>query len=180
MAISLLDPLGRVDVHDNYIGFGADGLEIVSGLSIGVWNNIFEANTGDAISTTLGTSFIAYNTMLNNGGAAINCYTEVFNDTSSVPVETEDGAHLELSLAQRGPALHIRAGAGTVQDGGADLVRFRGTGTARASSGGITVRAAEGMDSWTGFATAHRLPALGAALPSFAITMLPPLHQPRR
>ncbi len=94
-------------------------------------------------------------------------------------IETEDGAHLELSLVQRGPALPLRAGAGTVQDGGADLVRFRGTGTARTASGGITVRTAKGVDGWTGFATARRVPGLGAALTSFAITMLPPLRHAR-
>ncbi|MEO7091921.1 MAG: acetoacetate decarboxylase family protein [Polyangiales bacterium] len=91
-------------------------------------------------------------------------------------IATEDGAHLELSLARRGPALSLRARASTVQDGGADLVRFRGTGMARTSSGGVTVRAAEGIDGWTGFASARRLPGLGAALSDFAITMLPPLR----
>lgn len=94
-------------------------------------------------------------------------------------IDTEDGAHLVLSLARRGPALPLRVGAGTVQDGGADLVRFRGTGTARTSSGGVTVRSAEGVDGWTGFATARRMPGLGAALSSFEITMLPPLRHAR-
>lgn len=95
-------------------------------------------------------------------------------------VDTEDGAHVELALARRGPAVPLRAGTGTVQDGGADLVRFRGTGSARACSGGITVHAAEGVESWTGFATARRLPGIGVALSRFEITMLPPLRQARR
>ncbi len=94
-------------------------------------------------------------------------------------IETEDGAHLELSLARRGPAVPLRVSAGTVQDGGADLVRFRGTGRARAASGGVSVRSAEGVDRWNGFATARRLPGIGAALASFEITMLPPLRHDR-
>lgn len=95
-------------------------------------------------------------------------------------IDTEDGAHLELALARRGPAIPLRATTGTVQDGGADLVRFRGTGTARTASGGLSVRAAAGVEAWTGFAGARRIPALGAALASFQITMLPALRQPRR
>lgn len=96
-----------------------------------------------------------------------------------VTIETDDGAHVELSLLQRGPSIPLRAGAGTIQADGADLVRFRGAGTARAASGGVVVRGAEGVQGWTGFATARRLPALGAALTSFAITMLPPLRRDR-
>lgn len=88
-------------------------------------------------------------------------------------VDTEDGAHLELALSRRGPALSLRAGASTLQDGGADVVRFRGTGMARTSSGGLTVRDARGMERWIGWPGARRLPGLGAALTSFEITMHP-------
>lgn len=94
-------------------------------------------------------------------------------------MDSEDGAHLTLSLARRGPALPVRVSSGTVQDGGGDLVRFRGTGMARVASGGLTVRAASGTDGWTGFGEARRLPGLGAALASFEITMLPPVRRPR-
>lgn len=91
-------------------------------------------------------------------------------------VDTEDGAHVELELVRRGPAISLRAGAGTVQDGGEDIVRFRGSGKARIASGGLRVHAAQGMDAWIGWHGARRMPALGAALTSFEITM----HEPRR
>jgi hypothetical protein len=94
-------------------------------------------------------------------------------------VDTEDGAHVELSLFKRGPSVPLRAGAGTVQDDGSELVRFRGRGTARTASGGLAVRAADGLDAWNGWRTATRLPALGAALTSFEISMLPPVRRPR-
>ena len=94
-------------------------------------------------------------------------------------VDTEDGAHLELELSRRGPALPGRIAASTLQDAGKDLVRFRGTGTARTAFGGIKVIDAYGLDGWTGWSGATRLPLLGAALKSFAITMHPPKRQAR-
>ncbi|MDX2087071.1 MAG: acetoacetate decarboxylase family protein [Kofleriaceae bacterium] len=100
-------------------------------------------------------------------------------DDNYATIDTEDGAHVELSLFKRGPSIPLRAGAGTVQDGGTDLVRFRGRGTARTASGGLAVRTADGLDAWNGWRTATRLPGLGAALTSFEITMLPPVRRPR-
>ncbi|CAN5923731.1 hypothetical protein BH11MYX3_BH11MYX3_00220 [soil metagenome] len=91
----------------------------------------------------------------------------------SATVDTEDGAHLELAMAQRGPSIKLRSGASTLQDGGSDVVRFRGSGTARTGSGGLTITAASGMEDWNGWAGARRLPALGAALSSFEVTMHP-------
>lgn len=88
-------------------------------------------------------------------------------------IRTDDGAHLELGLVRRGPALPLRAGAGTLQPDGAQVVRFRGSGTARTASGGLRVLASSGTQSWPGFATAHRLRGAGAALTEFAITMHP-------
>lgn len=96
--------------------------------------------------------------------------------SDAATVDTEDGGHLELSLLRRGPALPVKAGAGTVQprDGGG-IVRFRGSGTSRTSSGGLVVSASRGLSSWLGWEGARRLPGLGAALTKFAITM----HAPR-
>ncbi|MBA3462742.1 MAG: acetoacetate decarboxylase family protein [Deltaproteobacteria bacterium] len=89
-------------------------------------------------------------------------------------VDTEDGAHLELALHRRGPALSLTAGASTLQSLGLEAVRFRGSGKAQTASGGLTVTAASGMDGWLGWPGARRLPALGAALTRFEITMHPP------
>lgn len=94
-------------------------------------------------------------------------------------IDTDDGAHLELELGARGPAIPLRGGGGTVQDGGADLVRFRGTGTVRVGPGSLRVRAAHGTEGWRGFATARRLPGLGVALTSFEVTMCAPQRLPR-
>lgn len=91
----------------------------------------------------------------------------------SATVETEDGAHLELEMAQRGPSIKLRSGASTLQDGGSDVVRFRGSGTARTGSGGLTITSASGMDAWNGWTAARRIPGLGAALTSFEDTMHP-------
>lgn len=89
-------------------------------------------------------------------------------------IETEDGAHLVLELRQRGPAITAAAGAATLQDGGEEIVRFRGKGTTRISSGGLRIREAQGLDHWMGWAGARRMPGLGMALEDFAITMLAP------
>ncbi len=88
-------------------------------------------------------------------------------------IDTDDGAHLELEMAQRGPSIKLRSGSSTLQDGGTDVVRFRGSGTARTSSGGLTIRSASGMEAWNGWTGARRVPGLGAALTSFEITMHP-------
>lgn len=95
-------------------------------------------------------------------------------DDDRATVDTEDGAVLELELARRGPTVPVRAGALTLQDGGADVVGFRGSGTARVASGGLRVRDALGLDDWLGWPGARRLPGLGATLASFEITMHPP------
>ena len=89
-------------------------------------------------------------------------------------VDTEDGAHLELALHRRGPALPLSAGAGTLQPDGIEAVRFLGSGKAHTASGGLTVTAATGMERWLGWPGARRLPGLGAALTRFQITMHPP------
>jgi len=89
-------------------------------------------------------------------------------------VDTEDGAHLELALHERGPAISLKAGAGTLQPRDGGIVRFRGTGTAKTASGGLTVTASRGMESWLAWPGARRLPGLGAALTRFQISMLPP------
>jgi hypothetical protein len=97
---------------------------------------------------------------------------DIRNDAATV--DTEDGAHLELALYRRGPALSLKAGAGTLQPKDGGVVRFRGTGTAKTSSGGLSVTASRGMDSWLAWRGARRLAGLGAALPRFQITMQPP------
>lgn len=94
----------------------------------------------------------------------------------TVTIDTEDGAHLVLDLARRGPAVTAPVSSGTLQDGGDAIVRFRGSGTARVRSGGLRVREARGMDAWNGWKGARRLPGLGAAMDDFAITM----HEPVR
>lgn len=94
-------------------------------------------------------------------------------------VDTEDGAHLVLDLRQRGPAPRTRLGTTTVQDGGADLVRFKGSGAGLLSSGGIKIRDERGTDSWTGWRTARRLPGVGFSLRDFEITMHAPQRLPR-
>ena len=94
-------------------------------------------------------------------------------------IETEDGASLVVELAKRGPAITVPISSGTIQDGGDAVVRFRGSGRARLRAGGLRVKSARGLDAWTGWAGAVRLPGIGGALDSFEITMHPPLHLPK-
>jgi hypothetical protein len=89
-------------------------------------------------------------------------------------IDTEDGAHVELGLHRRGPAVRLKAGAGTLQPRDGGIVAFRGSGTAATASGGLKVTASRGMDAWLGWPGATRLPGLGAALTRFEITMHPP------
>jgi acetoacetate decarboxylase len=89
-------------------------------------------------------------------------------------VDTEDGAHLELALHRRGPALSLSAGASTLQPLDTEAVRFRGSGKAQTASGGLSITAATGMEHWVGWPGARRLPGLGVALTRFQITMHPP------
>jgi len=91
-------------------------------------------------------------------------------------VDTEDGAHLVLELAHRGPAARAPIGGATVQAAAEAIVRFRGSGNARVGSARMRVREARGLDGWMGWAGARRLPALGIGLRDFAITM----HAPKR
>lgn len=93
-----------------------------------------------------------------------------------VTVDTEDGAHLVLDVRARGPSLSTPVGSSTLQDAGDHVVRFHGSGKAQLSSGAITIAEARGVDAWTGFLGARRLPGAGAAMRDFAITM----HAPRR
>ena len=97
---------------------------------------------------------------------------DIRNDAATV--DTEDGAHLELSLKKRGPGLTLKAGASTLQPKDGGILQFRGTGTAKTASGGLAVTASRGMDSWLAWRGATRLPGVGAALTRFQITMQPP------
>lgn len=91
-------------------------------------------------------------------------------------VETEDGARVVLAFARRGPAIRMPVGAATLQDGGPEVVRFRGSGTARVGSASLTVREARGLDGWMGWTGARRIPGLGIGVRDFEVTM----HAPRR
>jgi hypothetical protein len=91
-------------------------------------------------------------------------------------IDTEDGAHLRLDLLRRGPAPRTRLGTTTVQDGGTELVRFKGSGAGLLSSGGIKVRDDRGAEAWTGWRSSRRLPGVGFSLRDFEITM----HAPQR
>lgn len=93
-----------------------------------------------------------------------------------VRVETEDGARLVLDVALRGPALGGPPKIATLQREGDELVRFLGTGRARVRSAHLRVREARGLEAWSGWTGAVRLPAMGAALSAFEMTM----HAPRR
>jgi hypothetical protein len=97
----------------------------------------------------------------------------------SATIDTEDGAHLVLELRRRGPAVRAATGGATLQAGVDDIVRFRGTGSARISSGSVHLREARGLEGWTGWTSAHRMPAVGIALEDFAITMREPVHLAR-
>lgn len=97
-----------------------------------------------------------------------------------VAVETDDGVSLELELLQRGPSVRVPAGTANLQDGGDSVVRFRSSGSTRLGSGGIAVRAARGVDGWSGWSTARRMRGLGAAMTDFELTMHPPRRLPRR
>ena len=111
-------------------------------------------------------------------------------------ITTDDGAHLVLELARRSPGVPTPVASGTLQSVAADgrlqssaadgtpirvtpgarrIVGFRGTGRAHVHSGSLRVVETRGLAHWRGFATARRLPAAGAALSDFAITM----HEPR-
>lgn len=94
--------------------------------------------------------------------------------SDSATIDTEDGAHLQLVLHTRGPALPLAAGARTIQPRDGGIVRFHGSGTARTASGGLSVRTQRGTEAWLGWESARRLPGLGAALTKFEITMHPP------
>ncbi len=83
-AIWLADPNGRATVYRNLVTEGWTGLSIYGGAGIAVYDNIFDRNLGDAVQTTMGTGSIVYNTMRDNGGAGVRCYTVVWNDTSLV------------------------------------------------------------------------------------------------
>lgn len=90
-------------------------------------------------------------------------------------VETEDGARLVLGARRRGPGLGVPVAASTLQHAPAHVVRFHGSGRAQLHAGALDVVDAAGVEGWRGFATARRIPAAGAALTDFAITM----HEPR-
>jgi hypothetical protein len=95
-----------------------------------------------------------------------------FSITSdAATVDTEDGAHIELALKKRGPAVPLNAATGTLQSRAGEIVRFRGKGVARVASGGLTVKRADGTGGWLGWTGARRLPGLGVALTDFALTM---------
>jgi hypothetical protein len=97
----------------------------------------------------------------------------------SAAIETSDGARLVLELRRRGPGARARTGGGTLQVGVDDIVQFRGSGSAKLSSGSMHIREASGLDRWMGWSGAHRMPAVGIALEDFAITMREPQHLPR-
>jgi hypothetical protein len=94
-------------------------------------------------------------------------------------VETSDGAHLVVELRQRGPTVPTALAGATLQDGGDDIVRFKGSGSTRVRSGGLRVLEARGLDAWMGWPGARRMTGLGAALEHFEITMHPPRRLPR-
>lgn len=94
---------------------------------------------------------------------------------SRATIDTEDGAHLVLDLRRRGPGVPVPISGGTLQHAGDHVVQFRGSGHAYLHSGSIHIVEAAGLDRWRGWSTAHRIPAAGAALADFAITM----HEPR-
>jgi len=94
-------------------------------------------------------------------------------------IETSDGAHLVLELRRRGPTVPTSIAGATLQDGGDDIVRFKGSGTTRLRSGGLRVLEARGLDAWMGWTGARRMPGLGAALETFEVTMHPPRRLPR-
>jgi hypothetical protein len=91
-------------------------------------------------------------------------------------VDTEDGAHLVLDLALRGPALGGPPNIATLQADGDEVVRFRGSGRASLRSARVVVREERGTEGWAGWSSATRVPALGAALVDFDVTM----QEPRR
>ncbi|MDQ3368109.1 MAG: hypothetical protein M3680_22010, partial [Myxococcota bacterium] len=55
------------------------------------------------------------------------------------------------------------------------VVQFRGSGTARVSSGRLDILESAGLESWAGWAGARRMPGAGVAFREFEVTM----HAPR-
>lgn len=94
-------------------------------------------------------------------------------------VETEDGARLVLEVGRRGPSVRAPVGTATLQDAGAVVVRFRGSGTARIGLARMKVREARGLDGWMGWTGARRIPGLGVSLWDFKLTMHEPQGLPR-
>ena len=94
-------------------------------------------------------------------------------------IETEDGARLVLELGRRGPSVRAPVGTATLQDAGAVVVRFRGSGTARIGSARLKVREERGLDGWMGWTGARRVHGLGVSLWEFEVTMHEPQRLPR-
>ena len=94
------------------------------------------------------------------------------DERARVEVEVEDGARLTLEVRGHAPITRRSDRIATLQTRGADVIRFRGSTSAKV--GLAEVRCTAGADAWAGLRSARRLPLAGAAMPAFETTM----HEP--
>ncbi len=94
------------------------------------------------------------------------------DERARVQLEVEDGARLTLDLRGHAPISRRSDRLATLQARGGEIVRFRGSTSARV--GLAEVRCTAGADAWAGLRSARRLPLAGAAMPAFETTMHAP------
>ena len=96
-------------------------------------------------------------------------------------IDMDGGARLVLEMGRRGPTLRAPLAIRTLQNAGAEVVRFRGSGTARIGSARMTVREARGLEGWMGWTRTRCIRGLGLSLSDFELAMNEPkrLRRPR-